>query len=672
VSAGEGIPVPPRPPIPSQPLSARPELDPDGSDAPAPGGRRRYRFFAGKGGVGKTTCAAAWAVTAADAGAAVLAVSTDPAHSLGDALDQPLGPEPSPVALPAVAGGLPGGSLHAAEVAAAAAYRRWLDERRRALLALVERGTLLEAADLDEILALPLPGADELLGLLEVMRLADTAGADLVVVDTAPTGHTLRLLAAPGVLRRLAALLAAAGERDRVLAEAFGGRPGNGGEVTARLEADARALDELLRDTGRCAFTWVTTAEALAVAETADGLAALAALGVPVAELVINRLGGGGAPEREALAELARLAPDVPWRAVPELAEEPRGIAGLRRLGRELRRPAAAAPTPAPGGGVGPPRLAAPAPGATPPWMGDLLPEGLALVFVGGKGGVGKTTCAAALALLAAEARPGRPVHLLSTDPAHSLADVLNLPLGDGPTPVPGAGGELTAREIDATAAWGSVRCRLEEALDDVLAWGGDRGGAAATLDRAVLARLLEAVPPGVDELVALAELAEAVAATTPGPAPLHVVDTAPTGHALRLLELPALALAWDHALMRVLLRYRRVVRLGRAAEELMAFARRLEALRGLLARGDRCRFLMVTRGGELPRRETARLGRALAALGVAVGGLIVNAGGPEGGDAPGGWDILHTPAELPPPQGVASLLAWGRRWERRRAPHLP
>jgi arsenite-transporting ATPase len=421
-----------------------------------PGGPRRFRFFGGKGGVGKTSCAAAWAVAAADAGESVLALSTDPAHSLGDALDPPLGPEPRPVALPPVAGRRGGGRrgggrLLAAEVAAAAAYRRWLDERRDALLTIAERGTLLEAADLEELLALPLPGADELLGLLEVVRLGEAAGCGLVVVDTAPTGHTLRLLGGPGQLRRLAALFAAADERHRVLAATFGAGAGGGPEedLVARLEADAGELDALW-DPVRCAFSWVTTPEALAVAETADGLAALAVLAVPVTELVVNRLGretGGAraAAEREAVAALARLAPALPWRVVPELAEEPRGIGGLRRLGAELCRPPrpaahalaavgeAAAPVPAP---ARPPAAVAP---AAPPWLDSLLPAGLALAFVGGKGGVGKTTCAAALALLAAEAWPERPVRLLSTDPAHSLADVLAAPLGDEPRPVLGA-----------------------------------------------------------------------------------------------------------------------------------------------------------------------------------------------------------------------------------------
>src|SRR5688572_28296940 len=129
-----------------------------------------WRLFAGKGGVGKTTCAAAAAIDAATRGARVLVVSTDPAHSLGDALARRLGPRPSRITVPDATSA--GGSLHACELDAPAALARWIDERRAALVAAATRGTLLDAAEAERLLHLALPGADELVGLLEVDRLA--------------------------------------------------------------------------------------------------------------------------------------------------------------------------------------------------------------------------------------------------------------------------------------------------------------------------------------------------------------------------------------------------------------------------------------------------------------------------------------------------------------------
>ena len=230
----------------------------------------------------------------------MLVVSTDPAHSLGDALlgtgaeaAGPLGGEPRAV------GGLPeaaaAGELLAAELAAGPAWERWLAPRRPALVALAERGTLLEAEDVARLLELPLPGVDELVGLLELLRLAAESGCSDAVVDTAPTAHTLRLLQMPAALERFAAVLAALQERHRAVAEAFGARAGDqGGDgadaVAAGIEAEARALGERIRDPERCAFAWVLLPEALSLAETRDALAELVAAGATVDELVVNRV----------------------------------------------------------------------------------------------------------------------------------------------------------------------------------------------------------------------------------------------------------------------------------------------------------------------------------------------------------------------------------------------
>jgi arsenite-transporting ATPase len=638
----------------------------------------------------------------------VLVVSTDPAHSLGDALGRRLGPEPAGV--PLAAGSR--GALWAAEIAAERALERWLAPRRAGLAAAIERGTYLDGADAARLLSLTPPGVDELAAILELPRLAAATGCDELVVDTAPTAHTLRLVAAPETLERLAAFLDALQERHRELAVHFGGaRPAAGpaDSAIADLATAAGEVAALLRDRERSAFVWVLLPETLAVAETADGVAALEAQGVPVREIVVNRVtqpenrqprararvgtGGRGASrgcplcrarraaELAAIAELRRVLPGRPLRFLPALPTEPRGRAALRRIGRALT---------APDGGAGlareeaPPTALArreprPKPASARPlvWPNLLAPPGVRLLFFGGKGGVGKTTCAAAAALVLAEtARAGarRPVLALSTDPAHSLGDALDTSLDDSPRPVPGGPANLRARELDAGHAFAAWREKLGEAADELV--GTLAGTAGGSSDLADLA------PAGMDELVALATLIDALDEAGDE---LVVVDTAPTGHTLRLLALPELALAWDHALLALLLKYRAAARPGPLAAELVELAGSLRRFAALLADPARVRFVAVARAAALPRRETARLVAALARLRIAPAALLANAlPPPAAGRCPrcapeslaagrelaalaraaaGRCPLLSAPLAIPPPRGAGALREWAQSW---------
>ena len=173
-----------------------------------------------------------------------------------------------------------------------------------------------------------------------------------------------------------------------------------------------------------------------------------------------------------------------------------------------------------------------------------------------------------------------------------------------------------------AFAAWRDrYRDRVEEAAG---AFTQDGGG---------VQDLLDLTPPGIDELIAVSSLLDAVFGTE-GAEPAYdlvVVDTAPTGHALRLLEMPELALSWDHYLLSLLLKYREAVGLGDLAAELVELSRSLKRLEALLRDPSRSRFVAVTRAAELPRRETVRLLRSLRALGIAVPAVVLNALPPAG-----------------------------------------
>ncbi len=283
-----------------------------------------WTLVGGKGGVGKTTVAAALAVALADAGERVLALSTDPAHSLGDALGTPLGPERAPVP------GAPG--LDALEVDAARERARFLERHRDTLLRLVERGTLLAPGEVGGLLDLALPGMDELAALLRLLDLADSDPALRVVVDTAPTGHTLRLLDLPSTAGGWIAALEAMEARHRGVALALAGayRPDPAALDLASLRADVERLAALLADPARTRFVLVATPEPVVLAETRRYLDELRERGIAVGSIVVNRVAGG---DESADVGLGAAGEGVPMVGIPLLAEEPVGMAALRAFG---------------------------------------------------------------------------------------------------------------------------------------------------------------------------------------------------------------------------------------------------------------------------------------------------------------------------------------------------
>ena len=328
-------------------------------------------------------------------------------------------------------------------------------------------------------------------------------------------------------------------------------------------------------------------------------------------------------------------------------------------------------------------------PGAQAVDVSAIVPRGTQLLLFGGKGGVGKTTCAAAAAIGLALSSPHLRVLLLSADPAHSIGDVLEAGVSDDPQRIAGGPLNLLVRELDAGRAFAALRDRLAKGIEELMR---RTGGTAA--EHQAMRDLVALAPPGVDELAAIIDVTQALAGSSrAAQCDLIVIDTAPTGHALRLLEMPALVHDWVKTVMAILLKYQPVVGVGDLGAVLLGLSQGLGRLRALLADPARTRFVVVTRAAALPRAETVRLLDRLRAVAIAAPIVIVNAVGAgtcrrcrtERGRqqkemlalskaltrvrAPKKPLVLLTPAMVPPPSGCAGLRGFLAEWRWPAAP---
>jgi arsenite-transporting ATPase len=192
-----------------------------------------------------------------------------------------------------------------------------------------------------------------------------------------------------------------------------------------------------------------------------------------------------------------------------------------------------------------------------------------------GKGGVGKTTLACATAMRLAREWRGDEILLFSTDPAHSLGDCLDVAVG--PRPVRVMDG-LTALEIDAEAEFEQLKQGYRREVDELLR--SMLKTLDLTFDRPVMERMLDLSPPGLDEIMALTSAMQFMA---DGKYQRLILDSAPTGHLIRLLEVPEIIDGWLKAFFELLLKYRNVFRPTGLAERLVATSKELKHFRRTL-----------------------------------------------------------------------------------------
>jgi arsenite-transporting ATPase len=215
------------------------------------------------------------------------------------------------------------------------------------------------------------------------------------------------------------------------------------------------------------------------------------------------------------------------------------------------------------------------------------------------------------VALQLAANSPNNRYTIISVDPAHSLKDVF---ANEAPPP------NLTVETIDTKAKWRSFRASLGSEITGAFNALAPRGMSIAH-DEEAMRSLIEIAPPGADELFAITRLADLVADESLAGV---IVDTAPTGHFLRLLELPRAAGEWVREFMRLLLRYKDLIPAGSLGEELVRASRALRELEAAL-HAETTSVIVVTRPERAVVDETRRLLEALRERGLHVGGVIAN-----------------------------------------------
>jgi arsenite-transporting ATPase len=451
----------------------------------------RFLFFTGKGGVGKTSLSCATALKLVEAGKRVLLVSTDPASNLDEVLETKLTNQPTPIA------GAPGlDAMNINPVEAAAAYRERLIGPMRGLLPEAALRSMEE--QLSGSCTVEIAAFDEFSGLIG--NPAAAKDYDHVIFDTAPTGHTLRLMSlakawdqfldkntsGTSCLGPLAGL-----EKQRVIYEA-----------TVNTLADATATTLVL----------VSRPQGAALREAERTSKELRAIGVGNQCLVVNGTFETGCPDDvtaqamqqrglSALNAAGEFISSMPSFVVPLRPINILGINGLRVLLS---------------GDVQGKCVKADESGWTPPEMKSLEDlvasmeqQGNGVIMTMGKGGVGKTTVAAAIAVMLA--RRGHSVHLSTTDPAAHVAQTLH-----------GKVEGLTLSKIDPAAETAAYQ-------DEVML---AQGAAMDEAGRALLEEDLRS--PCTEEIAVFRAFAREVGQ---GTGRFVVLDTAPTGHTLLLLD---------------------------------------------------------------------------------------------------------------------------------------
>ncbi|MEI8186638.1 MAG: ArsA family ATPase [Chlorobiaceae bacterium] len=291
-------------------------------------------IFGGKGGVGKTSCSLACAIGLAEK-YKTLVISTDPAHSISDSLCQEIGFRLQPVhKVP---------NLTAIEISADKAFKKFKKEHEKELIKLFDTSTNFDDEDIQQMMSLSIPGIDEVMSFKTIIDLMEENNFDKYVVDTAPTGHALRLLSSPVLLDEWIKMAAKMRWKYRYMIESFSGdyKEDEADVMLLQLKKTVKRIAALMGNSQQCEFIPVCIPEDMAIMETGRLLKELQSFKITSRQMILNNVmemeDSGFCRQRKAAQAKYREKVSVLFKQmqvviVPVFPEEIKGVPALLRL----------------------------------------------------------------------------------------------------------------------------------------------------------------------------------------------------------------------------------------------------------------------------------------------------------------------------------------------------
>jgi arsenite-transporting ATPase len=465
---------------------------------------------------------------------------------------------------------------------------------------------------------------DELMGIMTLMDNLENREYDIIILDTAPTGHTIRLLSLPDHMIEWLRVLDMMLEKHRYMASVFSGRykPDAIDAFIERMNEKISKFKKLLTNPIHTRFIPVVIPESMSISETEKLIKAVRSQSIPLTQMIVNRVASNRecpfcrsrredqVSQQECINNKFRMLNRV---ELPLLPHEVRGISSLTVFAERMFNPDS---------GITEDtntiiKTSAAVPASVFLSVHDLTKR--KYVLIGGKGGVGKTSVAGATGLYLAN--QGKRTLVFSTDPAHSLSDSFGCAIGNQITSLPGStclyGFEMNSHRMLDEFKQQYVE-EINEMFDSFL---GGRG-MDIEFDREVMTELISLTPPGLDEAMALLKMIELLDEENYD---IVVLDTAPTGHLIRMLEMPGLAQQWFKTFFRLVLKYQGFVSLHKTTKLMAEMAKGVHEVQTTLMDSDRTVFIGVTIPETMVFAETEKLLASMCNLNVSNRWLVVN-----------------------------------------------